>query len=201
MVIGFAVTRDGIPVRCWVWPGNTVDQNLVAQVKRDLNEWKLGRILTVLDMGFNSEANWRILQGAGDHYLIGEKLRLGQEGVPAQALQRAGKYQVLEDGLEIKEVLLGRGSTTQQRFVVVRNPEEAERDRRRREEIVARLEEELAELGQLAGKPHTKKACALRAHPALGRYLRQTERRSAPKRNSTASSWCAPPMRVCPRRT
>ena len=25
VVVAFAVTRDGIPVRCWVWPGNTVD--------------------------------------------------------------------------------------------------------------------------------------------------------------------------------
>ena len=24
-IIGFAVTRDGIPVRCWVWPGNSVE--------------------------------------------------------------------------------------------------------------------------------------------------------------------------------
>jgi transposase len=25
IVIAFAVTRTGIPVRCWVWPGNTAD--------------------------------------------------------------------------------------------------------------------------------------------------------------------------------
>jgi hypothetical protein len=25
IVIGLAVTREGIPVRCWVWPGNTAD--------------------------------------------------------------------------------------------------------------------------------------------------------------------------------
>ncbi len=176
VVIGFAVTRDGIPVRCWVWPGQTVDQNLVAEVKRDLNEWKLGRVLLVLDSGFNSEENRRILQGAGDHYILGERLRLGQQGVPAEALRRAGKYRVLEDGLAIKEVLVHQGSAVEQRFLVVRNPEEAERDRRRRAESITRLEKELAELEQLTGKPHTKKACALRAHPVLGRYLRQTKR-------------------------
>ncbi|MCL4516314.1 MAG: transposase [Firmicutes bacterium] len=37
VVIAFAVTRDGIPVRCWVWPGNTADENIVEQVKTDLN--------------------------------------------------------------------------------------------------------------------------------------------------------------------
>lgn len=39
VVIGWAVTRGGIPVRCWVWPGNSSDQNLVEEVKRDLNGW------------------------------------------------------------------------------------------------------------------------------------------------------------------
>jgi hypothetical protein len=35
-VIGLAVTRDGIPVRCWSWPGNTADMSVVEQVKKDL---------------------------------------------------------------------------------------------------------------------------------------------------------------------
>ncbi len=35
VVIGLAVTREGIPVRCWVWPGNTGDMEVVAQVKKE----------------------------------------------------------------------------------------------------------------------------------------------------------------------
>jgi len=62
VVIGWAVTRGGIPVRCWVWPGNSGDQYLVAEVKRDLNGWHPGRIITALDAGFNSEVNRRVLQ-------------------------------------------------------------------------------------------------------------------------------------------
>jgi hypothetical protein len=33
IVIGMAVTRDGIPVRVWCWPGNTSDSALIRQVK------------------------------------------------------------------------------------------------------------------------------------------------------------------------
>ena len=33
VVIGLAVTREGIPVRVWVWPGNTNDQAVITQVK------------------------------------------------------------------------------------------------------------------------------------------------------------------------
>ena len=174
VVIGWAVTRGGIPVRCWVWPGNSADQNLVEEVKRDLNGWRLGRIITVLDAGFNSEENRRVLQGAGDHYIIGEKLRQGRAGLPVEALRRGGTYRRLDDKLEIKEVTVGDGPT-RQRFVVVRNPQEAERDRTQRTEIVAEVERRLAEIQQLDGAPHKKSACALRAHPTFGRYVRQTK--------------------------
>ena len=45
VVIGLAVTREGIPVRVWVWPGNANDQTLVEQVKADLAGWRLGRAI------------------------------------------------------------------------------------------------------------------------------------------------------------
>jgi transposase len=51
IVIGLAVTRSGIPVRCWCWPGNTQDQTLLAEVKDDLRAWRLGRVITVVDRG------------------------------------------------------------------------------------------------------------------------------------------------------
>jgi hypothetical protein len=35
--VGLALTRDGLPVRSWVFPGNTVDATTVAQVK----DWTL----------------------------------------------------------------------------------------------------------------------------------------------------------------
>jgi hypothetical protein len=171
VVIGWAVTREGIPVRCWVWPGQASDQSLIEEVKQDLNGWRLGQVITVLDTGFNSEENRRVLQGAGGHYIIGEKLRRGQE-----ALRRGGKYKPLESGLELKEVIVGGKSGARQRFVVVRNPEQAERDRAKREEIVAEVERRLEGLHPLEGEPHKKAACALRAHPTFGRYLRQTKR-------------------------
>ena len=175
VVIAFAVTRSGIPVRMWVWPGNTSDQDIVAQVKQDLNDWNLGRVVMVQDTGFNSESNRRILQGAGGHYIIGEKLRLGSKGAPAEALSRGGKYQKLPNGLECKEVIVGGDSEARRRFVIVRNPEEAERDRKKREDILAEVARRLEELHQLADQPHQKAACELRSHEVFGRYIRQTK--------------------------
>jgi IS4 transposase len=57
--------------------------------------------------------------------------------------------------------------------VVVYNPEQAQRDRARREKILARLEQELEALGDLTGKRHKKAVCALVAHRTLGRYLKE----------------------------
>ena len=36
VVIAMAVTRDGIPVRCWTFPGNTADTAIIRTVKDDL---------------------------------------------------------------------------------------------------------------------------------------------------------------------
>ncbi|WRP13594.1 hypothetical protein VLY81_09030 [Geochorda subterranea] len=85
-----------------------------------------------------------------------------------------GKYRRLPDGLEIKEVVVGGDSAARRRFVIVRNPEEAERDRQKRESILAELRQRLEALKQKQGEAHTKAACELRAHETFGRYLRQT---------------------------
>src|SRR5208282_4852345 len=77
VVIGMAVTRDGIPVRVWCWPGNTNDSALIRQVKDDMRDWCLARVIWVADRGFTSAENRRYLRKGGGSYIIGEKLRSG----------------------------------------------------------------------------------------------------------------------------
>jgi transposase len=170
IVIGLAVTKEGIPVRSWVLPGNTADAATVEQVQRDLAGWRLGHCVWVMDRGMSSAENRIILRRAGGHWILGEKLRRGKEN--RAALSRPGRYRVVRENLRVKEVWVGEG-TKRRRYVVVYNPEEAERDRARRERILARLEEELEALGDLRGKWHKKAVCALVAHPTLGRYLKE----------------------------
>ena len=54
VAIGLAVTKEGIPVRCWVFPGNTADASTVEQVKQDLHGWKLDKMVLVSDRGTSS---------------------------------------------------------------------------------------------------------------------------------------------------
>jgi Transposase DDE domain len=77
IVIGMAVTRTGIPVRIWCWPGDTADSALIRQVKHDMRDWTLAKIVWVADRGFTSQANRRYLRRGDHHYIIGEKLRSG----------------------------------------------------------------------------------------------------------------------------
>jgi transposase len=169
-VIGLAVTRDGIPVRCWSWPGNTSDMSVVEEVKKDLVGWKLGRVISVVDRGFVSEENLRIFQRAGGHYIAGEKMRSGKEDTQT-ALSTKGRYRVVRDNLHIKEIIVGTGEG-RKRYILVQNPKQALRDKEKREQLLDRLQEELKQLGDLKGKPHTKACCRLVAHKSLGRYLK-----------------------------
>jgi hypothetical protein len=67
VVVGMAVTRTGIPIRSWCWPGNTGDSALIRQVRDDLRDWKLSRVMWVADRGFTSAENRRYLQRGGGH--------------------------------------------------------------------------------------------------------------------------------------
>jgi hypothetical protein len=75
VVIGMAVTRSGIPIRVWCWLGNTTDVTVMAQVRAELLDWKLTRLVSVTDRGFASAANRRLLQRGGSHYIQVEKQR------------------------------------------------------------------------------------------------------------------------------
>ena len=175
IVIGLAVTRDGMPVRSWVFPGNTADVATVERVKADLRGWRLGRCVFVADAGVNSAENRRTLSLGGGKYILASRMRAGDE-VTAQVLTRAGRYQQVADNLEVKEVVVGDGER-RQRYVVCYNSHEAERQRRHRERRISELDAALESLRQPErGARHAKRACALLVSGRYGRYLRQTRR-------------------------
>ena len=170
VVIGLAVTREGIPIRVWTWPGNASDQELIRQVKDDLRAWKLGRVVWVADRGFNSAANRRYLQRAGGHYIIGEKLR-GDSAEAKAALARQGRYHRVAGNLEVKEVVLDEG-TLRDRFVICRKPEAATRDSAIRAALLEQLEVAIAGSDDRSPAARAELACRLREKPAYRRFLR-----------------------------
>lgn len=175
VTVGLAVTRDGLPVRSWVFPGNTTDVTTVARVKADLKGWKLGRCVVVGDAGMNSEENRRTLALGLGKYILASKMRGGDE-VTKQVMTRPGRYAPVAGNLRVKEVFVGEGER-RTRYVVCHNPLEQARQKQHRDKILELLKAELATLVPPArGEKHSKRTCELLASERFGRYLRQTKR-------------------------
>jgi IS4 transposase len=169
IIVGMAVTRSGIPVRVWCWPGNTTDSALIRQVKADLRDWTLARVIWVADRGFASAENRRYLRRGDHHYIIGEKLRSGSAEATA-ALARQGRYAEVAGNLRVKEVNISEA----ERFVICHNPDQADRDAAVRERLLAQLTELIDGADKLSATKRAELRGVISTKPGLARYLRVT---------------------------
>jgi hypothetical protein len=170
IVIGMAVTRDGIPVRVWSWPGNTSDSALIRQVKTDMRDWVLGKVIWVADRGFSSAENRRFLQQGAGGYIIGEKLRSESPLVKA-ALSRQGRYRAVAGNMQVKEVRIPDATD---RFVICYNPDAAGRDAAIRAGLISKLEELITGTGKLTATKRAELRGKISTMPGLNRFLRVT---------------------------
>jgi len=171
VVVALAVTREGVPVRSWVLPGNTADVSTIDQVRADLRGWNLGRALFVADSGMNSEANRSELARACGKYLLACRMANVAQ-IRRDVLSKRGRYTVIRDNLHAKEVIVGDGER-RKRYILCYNPKEAKRQREHRKMIVAMLE---AELDRHRDQSATAQwAIELLASPRFKRYLRVTK--------------------------
>ena len=129
VVIAMAVTRDGLPVRSWVFPGNPPDVTTLTRIKADLAAMRLGRVLLVGDAGYHSKDNLVALARAGGRYVLATPITRIKE-VSDEVLSRPGRYTDITPTLKAKAVVIGEGER-RRRYVVCYNADEAERQRRR----------------------------------------------------------------------
>ncbi|MCB1470998.1 MAG: IS1634 family transposase, partial [Rhizobiaceae bacterium] len=169
IVIALAVTREGVPVRSWIFPGNTPDVTTVQKVKDDLREMRLGRTLFVGDAGMYSKANLEELSKGAGKYILATPIRRVKE-VKDEVLSHPGRYAEIAPNLRAKEVIVGDGER-RRRYILCLNEEEANRQKWHRAEILETLKAELAALK----KDHPKRACQLLASKRFGPYLSQDE--------------------------
>jgi len=176
VVIAMAVTRDGIPVRCWTFPGNTADQKIIRRVKDDLGGWNLRRLVWVADRGFASAANRAYLARGGGHYIHAEKLR-STNSEAAAALARQGRYHTVAGNLRVKQAWVPPRAegVRAERFVICHNPEQAERDRLVRGRLIAHLEGLIGGSDAWTTGKRDELAGSLRDKPGLRRLLRRTK--------------------------
>jgi hypothetical protein len=174
VVIAMAVTRDGVPVRCWTFPGDTADTAIIRRITDDLGGWGLRRLVWV------AAANRAYLTRAGGHYIHAEKLRHTNTEAAA-ALARAGRYRTVADNLRVKEVHVAPGGdgdgddgARAQRFVVCHNPEAAARDAAVRANLVAHLQQLIDGSDAWPARRRDELVGSLTTKPGLRRYLRRT---------------------------
>ena len=96
VVVALAVTREGLPVRCWVFPGKTTDVKTVEQIKADLHGWQLTRTLFVADAGMNSRENRAALGRACRKYLHASRLASVAE-IKQEVLSARSRFKVIEE--------------------------------------------------------------------------------------------------------
>jgi hypothetical protein len=171
VVVALAVTREGIPVRSWVLPGNTADVATVEKVRSDLRGWNLGRALFVADAGMNSEDNRSELARACGKYLLACRMANISE-IKREVLGKRGRYTVFTDNLQAKEIIVGDGER-RKRYILCYNPKEAKRQRIHREETVTLLEAELSSHKDPSATAQW--AIELLASRRIKRYLRVTK--------------------------
>lgn len=142
VVVALAVTKDGLPVRSWVFPGNTTDVNTIETVRKDLRDWNLNRTLFVADAGMNSIKNRKELSRACGKYILATRMASVAE-IKKKVLSNRSRYTVLKDNLRAKEVIVGNGER-RRRYILCHNPKEEKRQKAHRQEVITILEKELS---------------------------------------------------------
>lgn len=172
IVIALAVTKEGIPIRSWVFSGNTTDVTTIERIKKDLRGWKLGRALFIGDAGFNSEESRQELARACGKYLLATRMSSVKE-IKEEVLSKRGRYTVLAENLHAKEVIVGEGGVEARRYILCYNPKQAERQRKHREKVVEELEQRMDE--HKDKKATAQWAMELKTSRRYGRYLKVTK--------------------------
>jgi len=148
LVLCVVVDQHSWPIAWEVFPGNTADQPAFRAVIARLRErFHIRRVIVVADRGMISKDTIRLLtehESSAFDYVLGCRLRQDKE-VGRHVLSRPGRYQRVDETLEVKEVVVeGR------RYVVCRNEYEARKDKAARDALIVKLERTLSEHGPKA---------------------------------------------------
>jgi len=147
-VLCVVVNRQGWPIAWEIFPGSTADVKAFAEVVRILRQrLKIRRVVVVADRGMIAKSSLALLTEDRDcpfDYVLGCRMRRNRE-LAQHVVPDTGAYQSVGPNLEVKDVRVsGR------RYVVCRNPLEAQKDAAARAAILAKLQETLARHGPKA---------------------------------------------------
>lgn len=169
IVIGLLMTADGIPVAHHVFAGNTADVSTLTDVLDDLKgRFGVGRICLVADRGLVSAANLQRILDADCDYIVATRLHQSPEchaALEASTRPDARWLPVPEANTAVCDVSIDTPDIAG-RYIVCLSQARHARDSHRRDELIARTEEELLALENRVRHGHLKDARTIAARAA-----------------------------------
>jgi len=129
LIIGILMTKDGLPVACEIFPGNTSDLKSFLYILEKLKEeYKIAKLIWVADRGMVSTDNISRLNELKQEYILGVKMRQFDRERKDKFLSLEGMFPVRDD-LYVKEIVV----PNEGRYIVCFNPKEAELEQKKRD--------------------------------------------------------------------
>ena len=176
VVIGMAVTTGGLPVRLWVWPGDTADTQTPQSSVRLRTIWPGGgstapcgswmpgsRARTTARSSPRADQGSSSRRSCGPPNTRSSRLDVGRAGSERSTSTSKSKT---------SGSVTGRPA--QQRFIMVRNLQAAEREAHTRTRLVELLQGRIAGSDELEPDARAELRGRIREKPGLWRYLRVT---------------------------
>jgi transposase len=129
LIIGILMTKEGLPIGCEIFPGNTSDlKSFLYIIKKLREEYKIGKLIWVADRGMVSTDNISKLNELKQEYILGIKMRQFDKEKKDKFLSLDGMFPVRDD-LYVKEIIVPHEG----RYIICFNPKEAELEQKKRD--------------------------------------------------------------------
>jgi transposase len=123
------MTKEGLPIGCEIFPGNTSDlKSFLYIIEKLREEYKIGKLIWVADRGMVSTDNISKLNELKQEYILGVKMRQFDKEKKDKFLSLDGMFPVRDD-LYVKEIIVPHEG----RYIICFNPKEAELEQKKRD--------------------------------------------------------------------
>jgi len=169
IVIGLVVTREGFPVTCRVFDGNTVDKATLGEMVKDLKKrFDVQRCIWVSDAGLLTDSNRKMLEESGYDYILGAGNGSTKAVQAAIDQTRRGPECVVKQ-VRLWDVPAPEGG---RRMVVIESDGRREKTTAILERKLAKVREGLKDVERQVGESKLKTAKAIEA--AAGRVVNRS---------------------------
>lgn len=141
VVLGLLVDTAGVPLGFEVYPGNTFEGKTIADIVEKMRKkFRVRRFIFVGDRGLFSRKNLNIMRGGGKEnngeFIVGMKLGVFKQR--HQEFYDISRYKVINENLAIYET-----THEEDRCIITWSKVRADRDRKAREDVLAKITRKL----------------------------------------------------------